>query len=504
MRVCLSLFRQEFPDTVVLVGGPLVTNLPKVAVTSFVGANVFVRGQAEWLLPRLLRAWGTGGREGPFSAAQREVLADLPGTVAILPDEILVTDLDHANYVTEEGYVLPSAELFDSGAAEWHADDFLIFSRFCTRPVCRYCMIPPGQYVTAPLDEALRQIKFNLSRAPAGQIPTIGIGDDDALGRPQFYRDLQARLEAEGLLGKVAFAFEQVSMRSFVKAGRVDCELIGLLQKLGLNLVHFGMDGAYPGALDAYNKMPKFADCMRVLFEFRRRGIKVDVNWIALPPRATRQDLARVLFHRAIFKLLDIEFGYINPTVGPGQGTPFGDLWVEECPEAILARRAELAKRFECPDFMASDCLLWVPDMVGELFLLDPATKALLVRDKQMLFAVGRGTSKEGVVALDIRIDPLAYMLVALPEEMLAVISDKEPFYRVKLALLWLTMNFDDYPSFADFPDQSADEQRRIFRKRIKKLLRQPAFSRVNTALRRLNEAEVAKILSPEGIEAAL
>lgn len=273
----LAILRKEYKG-LMAAGGPLVSLTPLQAAYHLPELNLLVRGEAEFMLPGLLKA---------LAAQDMDALFSFNGFLFQAPGIIVISDFDHINRPQSlEGFSFNLDFLEEkhlSGGLEINV------SRGCRRG-CVFCSAVQGKRLRKMNQTQLRDLLGQFSRklddfnVQTPHARTVNINDDDILQDPAYAGEVFRCIKESGFrLWGV-----QTSINSFFKrSGEPDPEVLEIVGDSALYvdgnpLVWCGTDAFLKERGKKLAKViPDEAQMIKLLEEFESRGIRNYHYWIS-------------------------------------------------------------------------------------------------------------------------------------------------------------------------------------------------------------------------------
>lgn len=280
MQRVVALTRTLSPEAVIVLGGPLVTNQPQVAMTAVPEADFGVIGEGEHTTVELLAALETGNGFDKVKG----IIYQAKGTQALrqTAPRPIEKNLDLLPWVDYEGLGLDVyASLHNPGeCAPALVVDFetrvmpLITSRGCPYS-CTFCCheFEGRSYRARSLDDVFSEIKHNVERYA---INALFIYDDLFCLQPERLKEFCARIAPLGLRWECS-----------LHAGQVDAEILKLMKDSGCCCISVGVESMSPTILKSMNKQTTVEQLERVLSQIYDARIGVWANMIFGDPAET-------------------------------------------------------------------------------------------------------------------------------------------------------------------------------------------------------------------------
>lgn len=255
--------RRVNPEATVVLGGPEPTCAPQRAFEA--GADYVIRGEAEFSLPRFLRALAGDGdvREVPGIVWREDGgLRFGPQTRQLTREEISSLPLIDASLV--EGYDNSTTGLV------WRA-------RGCPER-CDFCEVHEiwPRYVIRDEDTSVEELMRCQAQGRGG---TFVIDDNSAANKPSFKRFLRRAIE-RGYALPIAVQLRADAV--FRRDGRLDRELLRLLRDVApVTMLCVGVESASDDDLAGIGKRENAERMARALKAMRRYGLLVHAMLIA-------------------------------------------------------------------------------------------------------------------------------------------------------------------------------------------------------------------------------
>jgi len=180
-------------------GGPLITLNPYQAAFHLPEINLFVRGEAELIFPKIIKA---------INSNQIEKLLDFQGLLFQVPGLIVISDFDSVNRPLEMKDFHFNLDFLDKPfSAKKNQRNYLLqegleinVSRGCKRG-CIFCSAVQGKYLrqlsSSQFEELLSQYSGKLDAYSIGspRARTLNINDDDILQDPEYTKDIFHRIK---------------------------------------------------------------------------------------------------------------------------------------------------------------------------------------------------------------------------------------------------------------------------------------------------------------------
>jgi len=302
-------------------GGPMVTLNPLQSARHLPQLNLLVRGEAEFILPRLLHAVNTGNIEALLES--KGFLYQVPGT-------LILSDLDFINRPVDF-----TPFRFNTGFLEKkHLENGLEInlSRGCRRG-CVFCshvqgrrprQLPPGTYRQLLVDLSARLDSLEIG-APHAR--TVNINDDDILQDPEYARTVfQITRENNFKLWGI-----QTSVNSFFKKDRtVDTLLLDTVADRSLYvdnnpLTWIGTDAFLQERGKRLGKrIPTETQMLELLGAFEKRDIRNYHYWISSDHDTRWDEFARefLLIYRLLTRFKTFRLIAHSPFLVPYPAAP--------------------------------------------------------------------------------------------------------------------------------------------------------------------------------------
>ncbi|MEG3620139.1 cobalamin-dependent protein [Magnetovibrio sp. PR-2] len=179
MNTVIKTIRQVLPNCAVAIGGVAPTLIPEQAAAAMEGADIFVRGEGEDILPELARRLGTRGRDALDDLDVRS----LPGTLVFGENVMRSERMTVINQYTQDHVPF---DLQSLSAEDLKTGLCIYLTRGC-RNYCSFCSAPFHGAVRVPSDKTMQSffqsVMQRLHEAYDGDIPpgakNVTFIDDD-------------------------------------------------------------------------------------------------------------------------------------------------------------------------------------------------------------------------------------------------------------------------------------------------------------------------------------
>lgn len=278
-----AMTRKLLPQSRIVIGGPLVSNQPELAMTGIPEADFGVIGEGEQTTPELVAALeGDGDLSRVMGLIYR-----LPGAAGPLrrtSSRPIQNDLDSLPWVDYEGLGLDiyagihrpgecaPALIVDSNTRVMP----LLTSRGCPYPCTFCCHEAAGRrYRTRSLDEVFAEIDAAVERFG---INALFIYDDLFCLKRSRLVEFCERIKPRRLRWECSLS-----------AGQVDPEILTLMKESGCCCISVGVESMSPRVLDSMKKKATTEELERVMGQIYAAGIGLWSNLIFGDPMETRE-----------------------------------------------------------------------------------------------------------------------------------------------------------------------------------------------------------------------
>jgi len=263
---------------IIAAGGPLITLTPYQAAFHLPEINLLVRGEAEFILPGMIRA---------INANDIHRLLEFKGFLFQVPGIIIISDFNEINIPDRFDGFQFNLDFLEKNHFEEGLE--INVSRGCKRG-CIFCSAVQGkqlrQLPKILVDDLLKQfsVKLDTFNIQSPQARTININDDDILQDPAYAQDIfqsikKNRFQLWGI---------QTSMDSFFdSSGKIRFKVLDVIDDRSLYvddnpLVWLGTDTFFQRRGKRLGKKtPAEMQLLRLIEEFEKREIRNYHYWIS-------------------------------------------------------------------------------------------------------------------------------------------------------------------------------------------------------------------------------
>ncbi len=277
LRPFLARFRAEYKG-ILAAGGPFTTLAPLAAAYHLPQVNLFVRGEAEMVLPGIIQALEKGDTGNFFS--HKGVYWQQPGMIALSAFDRVNRPEDLSAFRVDFDF-LKNDDL--GQGLEMN------FSRGCIRG-CMFCCRAQGlKFRKLPHDKA-EEFLIEYSRktaelqAAGKAARTVNINDDDILQDPAYAREIFSLLKKRDFR---IYGVQTSPASLLVSDGSPGKEVLDLVADPGLYadgrpLLWLGTDTLMPQRAKRLGKpLPAAGQFAALLGEFEKRGLRHFHYWIS-------------------------------------------------------------------------------------------------------------------------------------------------------------------------------------------------------------------------------
>jgi hypothetical protein len=291
MRDFLAGLRRQYQG-IIAAGGPLLTLAPLAALYHLPQIELAVRGEAELVLPGVLKALNQGDVEALFSQ---------PGIFWQRPGLVVLSAFDRVNRPETFKRLAVDLSFLQPGQMTHGLE--MNFSRGCKRGCVFCCRVQGAKFRKLPLEkteEILTQYEGKLEEfsLAGGESRVLNINDDDILQDPAYAAAIFALIKKHGW----RIHGVQTSPASLLQGG--DAANPGTLDQVadrdlyvdGRPLLWLGTDVFLESRARRLGKRLPAENGFRLLLgEFEKRGLRHFHYWISSDGDSTWQEIAEEL-----------------------------------------------------------------------------------------------------------------------------------------------------------------------------------------------------------------
>lgn len=279
-KEAVSVSRQVFPETLLVIGGPHVSVLPDEVLKEFPEADLGVCGEGELTLKEILKSFSEVGK----------VPQSIPGTIWREGNDIMkaeprctIQDLDTLPRPARDLFPLDSYHPHPPYGRRWRYINE-ITSRGCPFH-CAYCAksVFGDSYRTFSPERVVTDIKESVDHYHAHEI--------------HFYDDNLTlnRKRAIEIMERLAAANLDLIWSCTTRCDLVDPELLGLMKKAGCWMISYGVESGNDNLRKMVNKGVSREQIETAFRETNRAGIKVTGYFMIGLPGETEQTVRETI-----------------------------------------------------------------------------------------------------------------------------------------------------------------------------------------------------------------
>jgi len=291
VQAATSALRRLFPDARLVLGGATVNSSRDIRALAgfFPDVDALVKGDGDKIFPELVDLMS-------YDRLDREAVLRLKGVY--VRDGSFVHCNDEKNELTSDEFnslpiiVDPTKSVVDALRFEGFLD--MSTSRGCVHN-CSICSLhsPSGLFWSA--ERVVGELRRARKLIGSGRLPAearnIRFTDADFIQNRQRAKELFRLVTSDPeVRGFFNFMFD-ASVASFYGAGKLDAELLDLIERAGVSKVVLGIDGFTDGALKFLRKGYTLKMAEALLAELKERHVNVKSYAIMTYPQMDRDSL---------------------------------------------------------------------------------------------------------------------------------------------------------------------------------------------------------------------
>jgi anaerobic magnesium-protoporphyrin IX monomethyl ester cyclase len=273
--------RSDFPAVKIVLGNLHATLFHQELVQAGL-CDFVVRGESEWILPRLVASLAAGAEGAGVPGVTRRVNGQAVVEEDAPPVDLGALPTPDWNLVSGIRYEAFRLKEYDEGplpAAVQASRGCAFNCDFCSQNV----MHPKLRM--RPVDAVIAELKdlhFRLG------VTTVGFVDANFPPTPAYGLEFADKMEASGLAGRMRWFTE-------IRVDLVDEPLISRLADVGLSLVQFGVESGDPDVLSVMKKQAGWTDPADAFAWCRQHGIMtVGLFVLGMPGETEQQAMTTV------------------------------------------------------------------------------------------------------------------------------------------------------------------------------------------------------------------
>ena len=370
-RLC-GLIKREFKSTLIVLGGPHPSAMPKETLEQIPTCDFVVRGEGEATLHNLISSLHKDN--SLYDVKGISFRTDNNNQLHHCGDAEIVSDLDSLPFPDRKGLIYNYHNKIYASLLYGSPCDILMTSRGCPFE-CHFCFKICAKYRSHSPEYVLREIDWMVKNISPSHIQIMD--DSFTIQRQRAVRILDGLIERNYPV--------RFKVRSRVNA--VDGELLKKMKQAGVDSIVYGLESGSQYMLDAFNKRSTVEENITACRLARKAGISCLGDMILFYPGENRRTLKETERFIKKAKPTAVKFYTLTPLPGTevydqakkgsslvgdwnvGEETPWVKLDEFKGPNEMQ----RIAKRMFIKTLLSPYRVFWILKAYGKSFVKNPS-----------------------------------------------------------------------------------------------------------------------------------